>query len=525
MTRDYPTAWQAPRFCAPRRLLLLAVGPLLIVGPGCGGPPAPASMNANASDAAAQPAGVVDRDVWYVNFILGSKVGYEKTSIRRASIDGREVIRLEGLSHTSVRRDGQEINLDMTYRSTETLGGELIDFEMEYVQGPVPTKTRGRLAGDTLVIETTTQGKQETSRIAGAAGCGGFFAVQQSLLNKPMQPGETRNLRAIIPGFNVVGENRMTALDFEQTELPTGPRELLRIDVVTTAPGGASLNGALWIDRTGELHKQRIDAMNLESFLATEAEAKEEAAAVSLDLVSGVGVPVDKAIPSPHATKRVVYLVRLKEGDPAAAFVAGPAQQVESVDPHTARLKVWATRPDGPAGNPAAKADPPGDEDRQPNNWIQSDNPKIAAMAKEAAGAQTDPWQTAVAIERYVRGKITQKNYSQAFASAAEVADSLEGDCSEHAVLLAALARAKGIPARVAMGLVYKDRKFYYHMWNEVYVGDRWIALDGTLGQGGVGAAHLKLGHSNLHGASAFTSFLPLLNVIGRLEVEVEEVE
>ena len=33
------------------------------------------------------------------------------------------------------------------------------------------------------------------------------------------------------------------------------------------------------------------------------------------------------------------------------------------------------------------------------------------------------------------------------------------GDCSEHAVLLTALLRARGIPARVSHGLVYLEQR------------------------------------------------------------------
>ena len=92
-------------------------------------------------------------------------------------------------------------------------------------------------------------------------------------------------------------------------------------------------------------------------------------------------------------------------------------------------------------------------------------------------------------------------------------------------MLLAALVRARGIPARVAIGLVYQDQKFLYHMWDEVYLGGRWIPLDATLAQGGIGAAHLKLAHSNLEGASAYASVLPVAQVAGRLKIELLEVE
>jgi transglutaminase-like putative cysteine protease len=62
-------------------------------------------------------------------------------------------------------------------------------------------------------------------------------------------------------------------------------------------------------------------------------------------------------------------------------------------------------------------------------------------------------------------------------------------------------------------------------MWNELYLGGRWIPLDATLGQGGIGAAHVKLAHTDLDGVSAFSSFLPVAQVAGQLRVEVLEVE
>ena len=173
---------------------------------------------------------------------------------------------------------------------------------------------------------------------------------------------------------------------------------------------------------------------------------------------------------------------------------------------------------------------------------IQSDDAGITAMAAKVSvsngavsngaassggGEEDDPWKLALALERHVHGAIRSKNFSQAFATAAEVCRSLEGDCTEHAVLLAALCRARGIPARVAIGLVYypRARGFAYHMWNEVWIADRWIPLDGTLGQGGIGAAHLKLAHSSLKGANAYSAFLPVFQVLGKLDVKIDDIE
>src|SRR5207245_9123611 len=105
----------------------------------------------------------------------------------------------------------------------------------------------------------------------------------------------------------------------------------------------------------------------------------------------------------------------------------------------------------------------------------------------------------------------------------------LAGDCTEHAVRLAAMCRARGIPSRVAVGLVYVPNlsSFGGHMWTEVYVKGTWIPLDATLGKGSVAADHIKFADSTFsdEGESApLTSFLPMVSVLGKLKIEVRGV-
>jgi hypothetical protein len=291
-------------------------------------------------------------------------------------------------------------------------------------------------------------------------------------------------------------------------------------------PSQQSLREILWADRTGEVLRRKSEAMDLESIRATKAVALDRTEQAPLDLGESLSVNVQRALDRPHETTRVKYRVHLKNGDPATLFVTGPSQQVEPIDAHSAMVTVYALRPGNPSDRAAIHDDPPSDADRQPNSLIRSDDPEIVAMAKDAAGSQSDPWQVALALERLVGTVITKKDFTQAFATAAEVLRTHTGDCTEHAVLLAALARARGIPARVAMGLVYmpSQQAFGYHMWTEVYVHGQWIAIDGTLGRGGVGAAHLKLAHHSLHGASAYNTFLPVAQVAGKLDIEILDV-
>jgi transglutaminase-like putative cysteine protease len=91
------------------------------------------------------------------------------------------------------------------------------------------------------------------------------------------------------------------------------------------------------------------------------------------------------------------------------------------------------------------------------------------------------------------------------------------GDCNEHAALFAALARAAGIPARIQAGIIYQEGKFFYHAWNQVYLGS-WISVDSTLNQLPADATHIRLVEGDLDRQ------LDLVRVIGRLKVQVREV-
>jgi transglutaminase-like putative cysteine protease len=88
------------------------------------------------------------------------------------------------------------------------------------------------------------------------------------------------------------------------------------------------------------------------------------------------------------------------------------------------------------------------------------------------------------------------------------------GDCNEHTQLYVALARAAGIPARVAAGLAYLDGKFYYHAWPEVWL-ERWVAVDPTFGQFPADASHLRFTVGGL-GRQA-----ELLRLMGALHIDV----
>lgn len=149
----------------------------------------------------------------------------------------------------------------------------------------------------------------------------------------------------------------------------------------------------------------------------------------------------------------------------------------------------------------------------RPEPLVQSDDPRIQAQARQIVGRSRDPRRVAELLNRWVHDNL-DKAITVSVPSALQVLEARRGDCNEHTVLYVALARALGLPARTAAGLVYVDGRFYYHAWPEVHLGD-WVAVDPTFGQFPADASHLRFTVGGL------ARQVELIRLIGRLTLEV----
>ncbi|MCY7380920.1 MAG: transglutaminase-like domain-containing protein [Gemmatimonadaceae bacterium] len=144
---------------------------------------------------------------------------------------------------------------------------------------------------------------------------------------------------------------------------------------------------------------------------------------------------------------------------------------------------------------------------------LESASPEIRAVAARLRGRETDPRVVSERINRWVYDSV-RKEITVGIPSALGTLRTRVGDCNEHTQLYVALARAAGIPARVAAGLAYLDDKFYYHAWPEVWL-ERWVAVDPTFGQFPADASHLRFTVGGL-GRQA-----ELLRLMGALQIDV----
>jgi len=153
-----------------------------------------------------------------------------------------------------------------------------------------------------------------------------------------------------------------------------------------------------------------------------------------------------------------------------------------------------------------------------PNAWVQSAHPEIVSFARRVAPKGTVA-QRMTNLTAAVRARMTGPPDFLGYAGALEAFRHRSGDCTEFAVLLAAAARARDIPARVVIGLVYADRfsgkkdVFSPHAWVQAWDGERWTSYDAALD--GFDSTHLAMaiGDGDPHQFEDTFAQLPLWRV------------
>lgn len=304
-------------------------------------------------------------------------------------------------------------------------------------------------------------------------------------------------------------------------ELTVGPTE--RIDLadgsystfrVTEEFHGTVLH--LWVDPRGRVLREE-GPLGLTLLRETEAQATSESfeSSGSLDLVSAAAIPAGRSIPSPRELRRLS--LRLS-GLPADRTLAFPPRQTLEGE----ILRIQREENESFQTFPLPEREDRFAKDLEPTAFLQSDDPELRSLVRKILADESDAARAARKMLRWVFENL-EKVPTVSVPNALDVLRSRQGDCNEHAVLYAAMARAAGLPARVVAGTVYMPADdgegagaFYYHAWVEVWLG-RWTAVDPTFGQFPADATHVKFleGGPETHGG--------LLGFIGKIRMEVQD--
>ncbi|UUO07383.1 transglutaminase-like domain-containing protein [Blastopirellula sp. J2-11] len=472
-------------------------------------------------------------ELWSAIIQQGRKTGNTHEVVRRIQKQDRELIESTSIEKIAMRRQAQTIETNVVNRFLETPSGQLVAYETKINQGGSSSSFAGQVSpdGTQLKITTTAAGRSFSEQIPWKPEWGGVYAASQLLENPPIKPGQTRETTALAPMINQACQIKYVAGKLEPVKLLDGSEvELLSVTNVISQKGKLLMEIPMWVDLEGHTVKMAPPGPGMVIYRCTQAFAESPIEAVEFDLAAETIVPIAQPLTGVHtANKSAEYLITLKNKISPTLFPTSGSQWTSDLTEKSLHLHLIALRPETKLPQQLAEQTPPTDADLAASSLVQVDDPLVQKMAAQAKTPSSEPWKLAVELEQQVHQAIQQKDFSQAFASAAEVAKSKTGDCTEHAVLLIALLRAHKIPARAAVGLVYYNGKsgkgFAYHMWTEAWIDGRWIPIDATLGRGGIGVGHLKIADSDLAGGGALAAFLPVTQVIGNIEIKPLSME
>jgi hypothetical protein len=430
-----------------------------------------------------------DGPEWFGLYLVGKKAGHTRTELRRELRDGREV--LVGSSDTLIRASvgGREVQRRQEEERVWEArpGGRLLSFRAAWsgdggdrtVTGTCERTTcRAVLASGATREERTIENVRETAELADgarlAAARRGAVAGAQLDLEK-LRVREVRD-------------------QFLRRETIAGAGVAEEISVVSESEPGDRIAAEYRVADDG-----RVVEIRLGDAVVARPEPEETARRLDkIDLFALARVALPRPLPRDVPQTLVYRLAGLP-----AAFQKGVARQRFERGPSgTTVLSVTARRPaaadpakDTPLERARAGAAP---DDLAPTPQVNWQHPAIAPLAKKVAGDAKGAYEAARRLSAHVYERL-EKAYGASHDRASDVLEAGKGDCTEHTVLLVALARALGIPARPVHGLVYAQYgdaqpALYWHAWPEIRSAGEWIPLDPTFGQPIADATHLALG-------------------------------
>lgn len=292
-------------------------------------------------------------------------------------------------------------------------------------------------------------------------------------------PGEVAFVDAFDPTTMSVGRAKIEALRYETLEVAGEPMETI---VVATTISGITTRA--WISQEEEIIRAETPFGLILKRMETQDLAIPLHPDKTADMVRALAIKPSGSNPDPDAAALRLRITGIDEK-------LMPPQDTRQSRSDGAWLIVRQNPEDTSLAEPFSGGDM--DAYLGSDMFVQTAHPRIQTLAKQIAGDAGAPWNTAVRIHDWVFANIAKESVLSV-PSALTVLEARKGDCNEHTVLFTALARAAGIPTRIAIGLAWSPalESFGYHAWPEVYVG-RWIAMDPTFGEPTVNPAHIKL--------------------------------
>jgi hypothetical protein len=510
----------------------------LLVGPGLHAQP----ITTNVATASLPQSGTAPPvfEEWSVLVMQNKQCGFGSTITTENDTPAGKQFHTVHVEEFVVTRDlgGQVFTLKITSTSkiTEDADGAVLSFDQETSGAGSDIESTGTRDGDDLVV--SSRGQTQRYHIPRLSALGPDKIRRDSLL-VPLKPGQTFSFNTFdseYPQAPVVAKG--TIVGQEMRNVRGTERQLWRMTTETSMMPG--LIETSWVDnKSNDVESLMVipGIGDLYEFVTDRAECMKQPEGA--EIFASTLIHPDKAIPEPAKLAQAVYRVSCSAQGQKLDLWDGDEQKVLTSGPGTCDIEVTA-----PNSTPAdatwqlPHADSPElHQFLQPTSYLEVNSPEIQKLAQEAVGDEKNPVKAARMIETFVRAYIYKKDLNIGFASAEETAKSHEGDCTEHAVLCAAIGRAAGLPTRCVLGLGYippgveepaisnqvdQDTGIFgFHMWAEAWIGPgQWVPMDAALN--GFDVGHITITKTALEEVNPLIDLnAPILQLMQNLKVEV----
>lgn len=492
--------------------------------------------------AAADGDAPVVRERWYILLLQDQRAGYMHSTTQT----GAEEIRTRTVMQLDIRREAARIRVGIDSEWVETPQGRPVSVRSQTRLGNVPITRAARFVDDGIELTVEQGGQTLTQKLPPIEGEWLPPAAAQRAVDRALAQGDKTITIATVEDDLTTGLVKMTATRtiVEQTQIEAFGKVVPAIKWTSTIDRFPGVEATEFVDLEGVPIRLELDFGGIKM---VQIAADRELALAKVDapeLLLNTLVKPDRAITRPRQTTRGVFELRVREGA-MPALPTTPAQRAQPAQPpDAARAIVTVHR------SPEAAPETLGAADRARHlgsgAMLNLDDPVLDDLLAQALPGGVKPDRDAAALSadaeslrRFVFRFISKKDLGVGFASAGETARTRAGDCTEHAVLLAALLRKAGIPSRVVSGLIYADSFagretiFGYHLWTQAFLPAAapdgpglWTDLDATLPDTTpFDATHIALGVSAL-APDDTTNFLVTMGpLLGRLEIRVLEIE
>ncbi len=481
------------------------------------------------------------RASYYAMSMGGQQVGYATSTID-TTVQG---IVLQNNTTLDINALGSNQRVGMVLIVNLTRALHLVSFDAQLNSEMAKFKAKGHVEGDTVLLVEIDAGGTRPSRQRIPLSRPLVLADLVSLrlaVGGNLQPGRTYSLRTFDPmmmqereiQLHVEAESTFVVPDSAVYDSTSRHWVPIRVDTVRAYRVRQSANGVdltSWINADGDVIASTSETgfgmrkmafeLAVQNWRLDRERGVSAAAGAGNDIINTTAIASNVTLRSNELRSLTVRLDSVGLG---GFDLAGGRQQLHGdtliitreqglgeVPQGTGPAMMNASLPITVAGDTiiaaALRAEP----------LVQSDDPRIIAQARTIIGREQRAGRAAELLTRWVYSTL-EKKITVSVPSAAQVLETKSGDCNEHTVLYVALARAIGLPARTAAGVVYLRGHFYYHAWPEVWLG-QWVAVDPTFGQFPADAAHLRFVIGGL------ARQVELVRLIGRLHVTVVGTE